>query len=208
MKLSEIFDTKQNERISNFNTIGDKARDNSDTIDGSFGAVRNKKSDPFLVSKNNLKPVRNVEDDPYYLYIKYIVDNKIAQQNPYAPRVYNITLLKDQKYGQKFKIDMEKLEELESLSDEECKHILSVTMDFSEDDNENDSDVTYAMKRAIIAGENIKDEKLKEIAEIIRNIKNSNDNFGYDIRRYNIMIRRTPKGPQIVFTDPLWNKSL
>lgn len=50
------------------------------------------------------------------------------------------------------------------------------------------------------------DPRLNEVREVVMRLKLKNTNFDVDMHDDNIMLRMTNKGPQLVITDPLYDK--
>jgi hypothetical protein len=105
---------------------------------------------------------------------------------------------------------MERLTSLSRLSGEECD-VISQKLISEEKWNELNEYhwdnrkllLTTIVSEIIALGDIVStDKQFREITEIIRSLKDSN-NFQFDIHDENVMIRRTSHGPQLVITDPL-----
>src|SRR6478736_4982572 len=128
MKLNEIFDTKTRERkVSPKYDIRANIPHNK-LGTGAYGYAVPSKSDPHMVKKL----ARNYCVRGYYsyqIYIKAIVDEKIAQHNPFAPRVFKFDLLKiddpDLEYKEKYNIDMERLVDMREANVEQLHAMLA-----------------------------------------------------------------------------------
>ena len=207
MKLLEIFDTDTKERTTKDLGKYDKSyyrdyeRQNPTEIGhGKFSYVKDKKSDPHFVQKVMKKASDDLSGDAYYVYIKTIVDQKIAQHNPFAPRVYKINQFKGTDGKQKYSIDMEKLIPLDDISQPELQEYARRLFDI--DDEVNMYDFSSFVEDAMHGRIELKDKNLLKLFNLINSIK---EKYGFydDLHAANMMFRRGPYGIQLVITDPL-----
>jgi hypothetical protein len=189
---------------------------------GYYSAVSKDRKDPHMVKKHNTR-FDDIDDDPYRLYAKFIIDNKLFE-NPYFPRIYQHKKIKDKKGNILHKFQLEKLEELNKLSHDEIDHILRVI--FKEPEKIINSfktahvpsrfeDRKKQRKLIAIAKEikeainhnhiyEIKDKNLiHAIREINHFMNHECKNCYNDLHPKNLMARRTPYGAQLVITDPV-----
>lgn len=207
MKLNEIFDTKTRERetpnIGRYN--GSDAEQSSG---GAYGYVVPDKHDSHMVRKRPHGSTNN--NDAYYNYIKYIVDNKIAQHNPYAPRVYKINKFKSSDGRIRYDIQMEKLIDFKKIDKEE---LITFIKDFVPSDKiPNDLEEYDSYSTAIVLAGYIEkmyrnntpiDENMAEIFSIITKLRRELSAALDLYNTGNTLFRRTPTGLQLVITDPL-----
>ncbi len=207
MKLNEIFDTKDKSRSTPDLSQHDRpfySTKQNQLGYGKYSYVTQKKADPHLVTKVQNKAASNLANDGYFSYIKYIVDNKIAQRNPYAPRVYKINKFKDTAGNEKYTIDMEKLVDIEDISGEELAVVYKMITGLesnADDVNALRNKMTFFLGKHLSGDTN--NPNLDEVLKIIDYLLRENDDFILDIHDGNIMFRRTPHGVQLVITDPL-----
>jgi len=137
------------------------------------------------------------------------------KSNPYFPRVYNVKIKQDKNGRTVPSYDMENLlgpdafsiEAMEGLADKmfydfntdpySTKHRTSATVfdlicQEIEFITKNNKDT-----------ENIKDNKLKEALDIVRDFFKSSREYELDMHDQNFMLRGTPTGPQLVILDPV-----
>lgn len=222
MLLTELFDTKTSNKNTNktfdVNSLT-KKRDllrllPSEKI-GAYGKVSQSRNDPFTVNKTPHVPQEDIQaTDSYSIYIKKITDDKMAQKNPYFPRVYDIKITSDKYQQQKYSIKMEKLQNIINSSEEELIYFLEKmfkTELFPQryqplDELSHEGKIramNFALKRSIDDDNLINDELLKEALDYLKLLYN-NPTYGlaWDIHAGNYMVRRTPSGGQIVLVDP------
>jgi hypothetical protein len=189
---------------------------------GSYGSVRLHKKDPHLVRKRGIKPRALLASDGYYAFITDLVEYyKRNGPNPYLPRIYNIHHVEDSKGRKIYTADIERLFELDSLNMKELEALFSRVFNQEyrrtqapEEDQMADilKIMIDAMKKAVEHGDFeyhyypnrplvISDEQLIKALKFIKSV--ANEGYWLDIRAPNIMIRRTPYGAQLVFTDPI-----
>lgn len=183
---------------------------------GVYAAAVMSEKNPNSVMKIS-RGTNNLEDDPYYGYLSSIATHPNVESNPFIPRVYQVKVYEttDNIYKFFYIVKMERLYELTSLSDQELiKFILTITK----------SKMTVGFKAALgissgdqilkkqsheqlihilvdkIRREKIKDPQLQAAMNIA-----ASTGFEFDITPSNIMVRKTPSGPQLVLADPVRN---
>lgn len=207
MKINEIFDTTNKERTVNDITNYDRDywSNRQGEIDrGKFSSVLPKKSDPHMVRKIPNKAESELENDAYYVYMNTIVEQKIAQSNPFAPRVYRINRLKSAT-GKKYTIEMERLIPIDDIDADELREYGERLFGTPEEDYDYAETWYFADKISEIQkyGRKSNDENLNSLMDIISNIMKVHLQFLEDIHDGNIMFRRGKTGIQLVITDPL-----
>lgn len=218
MRLNEIFDTKitdrkiskefNNEKLSNEYF---EKKSNNDVNAGNFGYVK-KSGDPFTVNK---RPhiATDLENDGYFRYIKYVVDNNLAQSNPFFPRVYGLKTFTDKNGRSRYSIKLEKLENFDNVSINELQNLakqlfknydelIQNVKKYRKPNNERDA-IYWLFHDEIAVTDNLKNSKLKQAIEIISNLQHKdNKHFNWDLHAGNVMARRVPYGLQLVIIDP------
>lgn len=154
------------------------------------------------------------EEDAYMFYISKIIE----MHNPYFPQISELKRFVNNKTGQPFfKVRLEKLSEFQTITPAEAQAMCSRMFGLAEYDFKKGTVTTSPY--VWIAGEVellidepkyrkvIVDPALLEAVEVISRIITLNDDrFGNDASHYNMMIRRTKYGPQLVITDPIFGR--
>lgn len=225
MKLNEIFDIKITDRKLSKDIDYDKLYDeqNKKLVDASlggnfkgvglFGYVK-KGGDPFLINKKS-HMFTNLENDGYFTYIKYIVDNKLSEKNPYFPRVYEIKTFTDNNQNKRYSIKLETLIDLNDLDEDELYNLINnlfkdadahIAEMKSATNVKQQKTILFFVLEDLIKSSDLnlysKDELLYDAIKIIRTIKASSG-FEWDLHAGNMMARRGKTGLQLVITDPL-----
>lgn len=201
MKLFEVFDQQKLNNVPNTN-VG------LTTGSGHFSSVSANKNDPHTVIKTATK-----HDSAYNAYVDFLMKNKIAQRNPHFPRIY---VSAGGKHWEMEKLHMTLQEYLidDTADTEEAnERIRNVTELYLNDEASNiaNSSVLGLQNRvsslvfALQKPKNIKLESWKEAVQIIHDFIDSNPHFREDIAAKNIMVRLSPVGIQLVFTDPAFS---
>lgn len=166
-----------------------------------------------------IKIPHNAEyNDEYEKYIKFIVDNKLAQENPHFPRVYSFNSISDASGKNKYKIEIERLFHSNKLNDDQREAILN--MYFNDDAMEYynkwyghyelhtkfDIMCVDILDKAISTGNTsfIIDQQLAQACTLINQYICDNKLLGnIDMHSGNFMFRIAKSIPQLVITDPL-----
>lgn len=216
--LEALIDTKRDHRVTNSELTSDKRmranykkRDKyNDSKDaGVYGYVTKPSGDPHMISKRNFDPIE--DEDGYYLYIKYIVDNRLYDENPYVPRIYKFRTLEDEYGNFKYDVGMERLTPLRDVDNEVIlalgrqifgQHYLENVDQHELDRFYNSHMLANSLWHAFEHNINkIIDKNLKDLVKVIREI-GSFSKTSMDIHSGNIMVRFSPY-PQLVIVDPL-----
>lgn len=216
MNILEILDAKVTNTKSNYK-FKDKYRELSPaTKAGAYGRVHNIQDPHQIIKKPHVSVAENI--DGYFSYIKYIVDNKIAEHNPFAPRVYDIKIIEDAAKKFKYSIKMEKLVSLRSFDNEVIYEIGKqlygeyfysyVRKNKVEDEGLPIPELmhtlralSYAVRDNCYGKLSSTSKELNELCNIINKIA-KDTNKKIDTRSENIMIRMSPY-PQLVIVDPI-----
>lgn len=176
--------------------------------------------------------IKSLSNDAYYQYLDALAHNERIANNPFFPRIFNLKTFrsKDGKYT--YKVNMEKLNPLDTLSLEELVRIGNeLFSDFNavyqerkeghESVNKMRTKSEYAtnvltrLAQTALAqcfhsvltasgpSTNIKNAHLKQAMMLIRSVLYKNKRFVADLHKGNIMVRRGPFAPQLVITDPI-----
>jgi hypothetical protein len=221
MRLDEIVDTnfKTTELPSAFDKDEmrrEKDKNRSDKSSGAYAKVDVGDDEPFTAKKKYHEPMKDVVQDAYYVYIKTIADQHLAEKNPYFPRVYDVEIEKDSSGEVRPIFRMETLtsasefddKTLYALGDKIFNHFERMLPTESPSSYQLRYSIAHAMTR-IMANESydrIKDSKLESALKFIKNLVDKNENFRLDLHFENFMIRPTSHGPQLVLTDPVANQ--
>jgi hypothetical protein len=156
-----------------------------------------------------------------------LAKNDRFTSNPYFPKIYDIQIKKiplepddpTTLYDYVWAVEMERLYEFGDVSDDEAFMLgnrifydyKSITKEIIKDEaKNNEKEILVAHLYNLITtfkpvkySTSIKDPQFKKAILLIRALRSKNESMFYDIHSANIMIRRTPAGPQLVITDPL-----
>ncbi len=176
---------------------------------GAFGRVYSI-GDPHTVVK---RPHAAQEDtDPYYVYAKEVIENKLAQKNPYFPRFFNVKEVKDSENNILYRFEMEKLKSCEEIENNNPEIIKNTILNiFGEDiyktyyvERESEYHAKFlanAMSVHIVENHaDTNDDNFNNAIRLLHRIKEDNE-FVLDLHSKNIMFRLSPY-PQVVITDP------
>ncbi len=217
MKLNEIFGSETPYITHNKKTWGSTRKGYQKNVVGRgvFSKVAEIPDNPHEIRKLNQGKVR-LESDAYYQYIKYIVDNNLAEENTYFPRIYSIELRNGPDLfpntPDNFNVQMERLIPYLEVTTEEMKALFHRIMPDSVAmwPCENTADIFQPIKHQIALHlleysplAEFKDPQLTAALNIILAFKKENPYFNYDLHTGNFMFRRTSVGVQLVITDPL-----
>lgn len=213
MRLDEIINTIDK-------NISGKMKRVPDTKDGSvknpeflgkgaFSYAVNDKNDPHMINKKS-NDVAYGAYDGFDFYVKELINANIMGSNPFAPRVYKRSEFNmDKARGKYFKYKMEKLFPLGEITFDEAEGLVRQLEPNKFIELDPDKHKYYpasaiaSIVNAIVKGTiGTSNENLDQLARLIRKVEEKN-RLILDIHASNVMIRRTPHGPQIVITDPL-----
>ena len=204
LKSDNRFKREKDDRIRQRLSYGKKS--------GYYGRVHDG-NDPHTVNKVPFRPEVDGADG-YHEYIKYIVEHKLYDHNPYVPRIYKFKTIKDGKNNIKYKIELERLTPFRDL-DKEVVRSIGIKMVGEETFDDYDINwcrsmgqkhgthiaVSKALEQIINDKVETEDANLKEICSIIQTLSYE-IGADVDVHNGNIMIRMSPY-PQLVIVDPL-----
>lgn len=191
---------------------------------GNFSTVDSIPNDPHMVKKTSNLPEEQ-PDDAYWSYVTEIVNNKLWE-NPYFPRIYNITKIQDKEGKIMYRGKIEKLVELhDAINNLDDLNSLSRKIVGQELDEEKYSNRRIEILNEYFAefiekyvklgeptgifrdySEQDFDSSFKEACKTLRELGKKHG-WKIDIHQWNIMVRRGPHGLQLVFSDPFSFKS-
>ncbi len=198
---------------------GERSQPKSKLIDkigsGAYSVAIANKKDPTNVMKIS-RGTNDLNDDPYYGYLSGIAAHSEMEKNPFIPKVFEVKVYETTGNYKYFYIaKMERLYELRSLNDDELRQFI-ITLTKPRMMNRIKAsvgmyDAVEALKKENhghlveilvdkIRREKIKDPQLQAAMRLAQNT-----GFEYDITANNIMVRKTPNGPQLVLADPVRN---
>ena len=148
--------------------------------------------------------------DGYNAFVKALIDNERARNSVLFPRIRSVRELKtpEDEYP-RLLVRMERLEPLFNLGIEELRHMVARYTSAKVEDLEynNDKFDMINLFVDIIRGDSlvsakVTDTKLKNAIQWLQEIAQE-EKFFFDLHSENMMVRRTPYGPQLVLSDPL-----
>lgn len=212
MKLFEIVNVKDNPNL-------EQPDAEQEIGSGHYAKVANDPKDPHMVRKST------PTDDPYNLYLDWLINNDAMSNNPYFPRVYE----QNSANGQRV-LQMEKLREFKTMNSRELETLIqrlyggevsladmkqgymdrfSWKKDLSDIESKLDKSPSIAVadyiRNSVKGGEfrdEVKDPMFSKALSIVRSLA-MNHSKTVDLHSGNFMIRRGPTGPQLVIIDPL-----
>lgn len=228
MLLEELINTRTKE-YNLKNPIGKIKEPKNVLGKGTASVVFNDKNDPHMVNKKSHEVNFNKGSEGFSMgrydgfrdYAKFIIDNKLADKNPWFPRIYEMKNFSHTDSGQNVqKYKIEKLIGLQNLTQQEIdflyKKLFSIETDDDHDYSNKMEDLEILVNYISIGftrGESyleyarditIEDNTLSQAIDYVMKFKNqykiSLDDWTLD----NLMFRRTSYGPQIVIVDPVY----
>jgi hypothetical protein len=210
MKLNEIIKTSHKQAHGGVfynKKLKQKAQDSDNH--GLYSFVTHDEDDPHIVTKYGKETLENSRDG-FIKYAQEIKRRRLWEKNIHFPRIYTVTDTTDATptIGGKYRSwKIEKLTKLRSCSTEQLN-----AMSYQYFGKEYES---FVSKTSIITNicKNIEnflygisdtpviDNEFKQACLILRDIREK-INIYFDIHDGNLMVRVTPVGTQIVFTDP------
>lgn len=173
---------------------------------GSFASVYTHKDRPHDVRKLS-RGQEPKKYDGFWEYIKALSKHS-DNGNPYFPRFSSITNYVDPKWGS-YSVQMERLNHIDSISKREALALMERMFGHNTGYLLKDmkptgfriSNVIATMFRSENSRRLIVDEDLRKAIEFIK--MQDRDRVFVDIHIDNMMVRNTPYGKQLVFSDPL-----
>lgn len=214
MKINEIFDTT--EKSVSTKTPFKKNYDLNKFDDPNAGwyshVVGDK--DPHMVNK-----ISHRHDPAYSYFVEYLIKNKIAQDNPHFPRIYDVSKYTDKNGQSKYKWQMERLKitlykyisiDNSAIAKERMRYIGEIYLtDTGVKDLEysmaKQSNIAYTVNdfcNYIIDPQYLQDNAYKDAIKIVEKMKQAKHGVFMDLHGNNLMLRFGPYAPQLVIIDP------
>lgn len=196
---------------------------------GNFSSVSPDKGDPHMVKKTSHGYMKSdTGDDAYWAYVDYIIKHKLWE-NPYFPRLYVQRNAKDPAGQVVRRVQMEKLNKIENLTNDEFKALFRKMFGEDFEDwitrSEYNHQVNIDKPKALVLEEILNltydfirkgthdfklsahkesemDSQFIQALTTLHTMYRNDPIFGgLDLEEDNIMIRRSGHGNQLVFTD-------
>lgn len=213
MRLSEIYESLVQPEISNDSEFAEDPSSMSEYdrmefgIDdqGAFAYKRNLKDNPHEIEKISRSSIA-VISDKYWQYVDYLLKHDLMD-NPYFPNIYNVEdNYKSNKDGAlQARARIEKLDHFNSLNSKEAQYLAEKIFGINAASNDI---YTYKNLYVIFAEATFLPDEIEILDENFIEAKKYLHRFAreyyatFDLSINNIMVRRTPYGPQLVFSDP------
>jgi len=225
MKIREILgentETKKIPGYFNFDQLqrrkNNRIETGSEITSGADAHIR--AQEPETISKILYMPIQDPSVDASYTYLYTIVRRNLAESNTYFPRVKKIVNIKDKKGYILPKFIMEKLYQAEDFEPEDLYNLgnrLFTNFQHRLPKKDIDDLDSYALNDAFSKSikatyrktgiQEIRDPKLEQALDLIRNIVDSNRDKGFvfDMHARNFLFRPVPGAlPELVITDPI-----
>lgn len=200
---------------------------------GAFATAFSTRTEPGTVRKIVKPQLEDTfERDAYFKYVQLLTKHERFLKNPYFPKIYDIQVKTYEKNGgtyYTYAVDMERLDHWSSLSEEEAlmlgKRMFHDYERLAKQHFKNNKGMPdqqrvsllefirfdifkgYGVRDFETHSTVFKDSDLKKAIMLIQSLENvfkgADKTLFFDIHAGNIMVRRTPGGPQLVFTDPV-----
>lgn len=171
---------------------------------GSFSIARPDKSDPHTIKKRQYNDPNRKLRDAFQLYAKEVADNSLWDEINF-PRIYEIKSFSDKSNKTLHKWKMEKLIRLHDLTPEDLKS-LGEKYDIPPKHSEDPFELSNYIADLFHGDKTTNNERLSKSISILRKIYEklqiTNRSIFEDLGSYNIMVRRTQHGFDLVFSDP------
>lgn len=171
------------------------------------------KNEVMKISRGTNDPA----DDPWYQYISRLASDDHIASNPWFPRVYKMKVYEttDKVFKYFYIAFMEKLYPLHSLGDDELRHLIARSVQpkltsrvraaipmSKYDPTKKLETMNSESLRGVLVDKirswKARDPQLKSAMDFLTGFSKDTD-----MTEWNIMVRRTSVGPQLVLADPL-----
>jgi len=136
------------------------------------------------------------ETDPSYQFLRLC---KNHQNNPFFPRIYNVKQYKNKGGVYNIVITMEKLFHIDETNPQLIAQLFGIPLDIGLT-AQNIHTRFYDNKHRVVIAQSTQYPDLKKAMRLMEPLFN---NYSPDVHAENIMYRKTPNGPQLVFADPI-----
>lgn len=178
---------------------------------GVFSVVNSDKNDPHTVNKTQLvRPDKVGDKDSFESFAKIVIKHKLWDKIHF-PRIYAQKLTTDKGGRTQYKWKIERLVPLYDMSKKEFefmaeKYFVPDVADRAKSDAMIFAKAVRDMVRYEAMEKYIEDEQFLEAVQITRKmfefLNGKRPRVRLDLHVNNMMVRRTPYGPQLVITDP------
>jgi hypothetical protein len=186
---------------------------------GFFSKVYTDQDDPHMVIKQSKFSDQLDTSDGYYKYIEATIKNGMNGVNPYVPRVYKINAIDTGMQLMKgvnsynHEVQIEKLNVVYDLDIKDIEFILSkifpedlvsslLSKESPNEIFESVSDILFKILKGTYTIKKTLSKDLNQVLELIKKLYDDKIITEIDLKPANLMIRRSPYGPQLVITDP------
>lgn len=178
---------------------------------GTVAKVYDHPSDAHMVNRVTKSYKSGDHEQSYETFIEAILDDPHMKDNIHMPRVYGVKKFKSREGRVRARYELEKLVMMQDVQPEILKAAIDSVFNSDLDESELKSsrlmgwrfasEIQYAISYNEF--DNVISEEFLEALKFIKKVKKLARGNGYDLHDENIMLRLTPTGAQIVFTDPL-----
>lgn len=211
--LLEQYQTQRSERFVKTARMEDAPIRSSKTKplgSGAAAKVYDHPSDAHMVNRVTKSYKSGDHEQSYETFIEAILVSPHMKDNIHMPRVYGVKKFKSREGRVRVRYELEKLVMMQNVDEVVLKAAIDSVYNIDADNGEyspGDLPWTFAseIQHAITYNDfdNVISEEFLEALKFIKEVKKRTHGIGYDLHEENIMLRRTPTGAQIVFTDPL-----
>lgn len=216
MLLEDLIDTKvKSKHVDDWYNPGlDHIDDDNENRlgRGTAAYVIKNPDDPHTVKRKTHSPLRPTTNrhgefehrrfDGFNVWAKFIIDNKLADKNPYFPRIYEVEKISDKGDNQFYNYETEKLYSVLSLN---RKELAAISEQLTGYDNLRyphniDTFLGYVINGTAYTPDDDLVECKKYIKQFIKETGMEINDLGGD----NILVRRTSLGVHLVINDPIY----
>lgn len=181
---------------------------------GYFATAHSHKDEPGTVRKVVKGTIDGLKHDAYFKYLIMLAKKGRMEENPYFPKVYNIELYRTRTGRFVYAVDMERLHHLDSTSPEDLTALKKRMFHSAADTFQQRLRIKEQTPRNqiiflindVLVGRLpetlIKDSYLRHAIKLLKQMVTTKGTEP-DIHDENIMLRKSPFGSQLVFSDPL-----
>jgi len=213
MLLEDLIDTKiKNKKVDDWYDPDSSEDDGDELGRGTAAHVLKNPDDPHTVKRNSHSAQRATTNrkgefehrrfDGFNVWAKFIIDNKLAEKNPYFPRIYEVERISDKGDNQFYKYETEKLYPMSSLSREEMIAISEKLT--GREQIYYPEQIEWFLQKVILENKDTPDDALVECRKYMKQFVDETNMKIDDLGGDNILVRRTSLGVQLVINDPIY----
>ena len=213
MLLEELIDVKQKHKDIKDDWYNDPIPVNGNIGVGSFATVSKDLDDPHMVKRQTHHQLRPTKErthefehrlyDGFTAWAQFIVDNKLADKNPYFPRIYEIEKITDKGDNVFYNYKIEKLYPTRTLSK---KELAAIGEKISGKPLQYAYQIDYYLDEIFYNDAYTPDEQLIEVKKYLSKFEEDTGLKVDDLGGNNILVRRTSLGVHLVINDPVFGK--